>query len=78
MARKKSSSRRNGKLDRDQLLEVIVKETSKGKGKAVYEFYPGAKKMDFIELYCDGFINPGGTNKAGWRATPAGTKYITG
>lgn len=28
--------------------------------------------MDFIELYCDGYIKPGGTRKKGWVATKAG------
>lgn len=68
MAKKKKPK----KLTQAQLLESIVEATMDG--KALYEFLPGARKLDFLDMYCQRWIKPGGTNKQGWVSTPAGEK----
>lgn len=68
--KKQASSSGKKKISKDQLLWEIVQATEEG--DAIYEFFPGSKKMDFIHLYCDGLIRPGGTHKQGWVATKKG------
>ncbi len=69
---KKKKKRKSGKISPGQLMHAIVRATDEG--KAVYEFYPGSVKMDFVQLYCDGMIKPGGTRKKGWIATSQGIR----
>lgn len=74
MAKKKAQKRKPGKISQIELLRQIIKATRRG--EAIYEFFPGSTKMDFIHLYCDGLTKPGGTRKKGWVATQAGIKRL--
>ncbi len=60
------------KLSQKQLLDAIKRATRDG--EAIYEFLPGARKLDFYKLYCDRLIKPAGTRRMGWQATEKALK----
>lgn len=72
--KKKLPKRKPKKLNRRQLLEVIIDATDRG--GAIYDFFPGSKRLDFLNMYCDGLIKPGGTKKQGWVTTTAGREQL--